>query len=151
MYLRLVTGEDIIAEIEEKDEDFLFLHNPLKLVYMPNPKSPGMWSISMMQWIFNKIAKEQKFPISYRDILTIAEPSPYVIGYYNETVAHFTGNPVKQIDTKAILSELEKMAQELFGKEEEEPEVTEEMEKDAEDFVKNFFENMSSNNKGTLH
>lgn len=50
-YLRLITGEDLVSEVEEQGNKVVLI-NPLRLVYMANPLDPARISISMTYWIF---------------------------------------------------------------------------------------------------
>lgn len=91
-FVRLTTGEDIIAEVnyfENEKECYYVLNNPLKVVYMTGNK-PGVLSISLMQWVFWRIANTQSFTIYPNDVLTVANTTESMEEYYWNSVDHFS-------------------------------------------------------------
>lgn len=91
-FVRLTTGEDIIAEVmyfEDDKESYYILNNPLKVVYMTGSK-PGILSISLMQWVFWRIANTQSFTIYPNDVLTVANTTDSMEEYYWNSVDHFS-------------------------------------------------------------
>ena len=91
-FIRLVTGEDIIADVthvQSDDNNYYILNNPLKVVYLTGSKS-GILSISLMQWVFWRICDAQEFTIYPEDVLTLAKPSDSMQGYYWKSIEHFT-------------------------------------------------------------
>lgn len=92
-FIRINTGEDVIAQIVEINENnnvsFMFI-KPLKILYSIGNR-PGFLQISLMEWIFSKICEKQEFIISPDDVITIAEPKKELISYYWDTIAHFEG------------------------------------------------------------
>jgi hypothetical protein len=91
-FVRLNTGEDIIAEVmyfEDEKEKYYVLNNPLKVVYMTSAK-PGVLSISLMQWVFWRIANTQSFTIYPNDVLTVASTTTSMEEYYWSSVEHFS-------------------------------------------------------------
>lgn len=91
MFLRLTNGDDVISEVttvETETSLYYILSNPLKILYLTGMR-PGILSISLMQWVFWKICDKQEFQIYPEDVMTIAEPSESLVGYYHNTVDHF--------------------------------------------------------------
>lgn len=91
-FVRLTTGEDVIAEVnyfENEKECYYVLNNPLKVVYMTGNK-PGILSISLMQWVFWRIANTQSFTIYPQDVLTVANTTDSMEEYYWSSVDHFS-------------------------------------------------------------
>jgi hypothetical protein len=86
-FIRLVSGEDIVAETIEEDGKFILI-NPLKIVYAINELS-GMMSISLMQWIFPKITESQDFVLDKSTIIVRSEPSSSMIKYYFKTLKRY--------------------------------------------------------------
>lgn len=99
-FIRLNTGEDLIAEIlEVKDDEksyYVFV-NPLKVVYTMSTTNSGILSVGLMQWVLNRICEEQQFNIYPEDVLTMATPTDDLIEYYFGCVDHFMINK-KQLD-----------------------------------------------------
>lgn len=91
-FVRLTTGEDLISEVmfyEDDKESYYVLNNPLKVVYMTGSK-PGILSISLMQWVFWRIAGTQSFTIYPNDVLTVANTTESMEEYYWSSVDHFS-------------------------------------------------------------
>jgi dihydroorotase-like cyclic amidohydrolase len=91
-FVRLTTGEDIISEVmfyEDDKESYYILNNPLKVVYMTGNK-PGVLSVSLMQWVFWRIANTQSFTIYPNDVLTVANTTESMEEYYWSSVDHFS-------------------------------------------------------------
>jgi hypothetical protein len=91
-FVRLSTGEDIIAEVmyfEDDKEKFYVLNNPLKIVYMTGNK-PGILSISLMQWVFWRITDTQSFNVYPNDVITVANTTDSMEEYYWSSVEHFS-------------------------------------------------------------
>lgn len=97
MFIRLVTGEDLISEVSEYEElstskdstenlHYYILHNPMKVLYLQGVKS-GYVSISLMQWVFGRVCQDQTFDLSMGDILTTGNPSDKMHEYYWNAVA----------------------------------------------------------------
>jgi hypothetical protein len=113
-FIRLVTGEDIVSEVSES-QDTVQLVNPLKIVYSINEVT-GMMSISLMQWVFTRITKEQRFEIPKINILMMSEPSQHMVEYYIKTSSKFydeikpsekKSNPYPEEDDLVNLPELD--------------------------------------------
>ena len=86
-FLRLKNGDDIISEvveIQEDDEHFYMLINPLKAVYMPS--STGYLSIAFMPWVFPRICDKQEFTIDYDDVLLVTDVSGKMNDYYWDSI-----------------------------------------------------------------
>lgn len=89
-FVRLNTGEDLITQLLEvvQDESHYFtLINPMKVLYTGS--TSGYMTVGLMQWVFNRICKEQSFDISSDDILMIGKPTDSIVEYYWECVDHF--------------------------------------------------------------
>lgn len=84
-FLRLVTGEDLIALLHQIDDKTFKIINPLKLVYTLGEK-PGVIVMGFVHWIFPEVQKTQEYVLKSSDILTIAEPSEHIEVYYHESL-----------------------------------------------------------------
>lgn len=90
-FIRMNTGEDIIAEIvkcSEDNEDAYILVNPLKVLYTIS-ETKGV-SIALMQWVFPRICDKQEFTIYSNDIITMCSPSKQMSIYYWNVLTKFT-------------------------------------------------------------
>jgi hypothetical protein len=89
-FIRLTTGEDIISEVtifSSDDENYYTLINPMKVLYLNNPK--GSVSISLLQWVFYKICEEQTFTLYSNEVITVGKPSESLIEYYYSAVDNY--------------------------------------------------------------
>lgn len=112
-FLRLVTGEDVIAEYEVY-EDFYRLYNPCKIVYLSSMKQ-GYLSISLMQWVFSKISENQVFDLPKSQILLKSKPSEKMVEHYFGSVEHFINSSLNDsvsFDDPISSEEDENMTQE---------------------------------------
>lgn len=82
--VRLQSGVDVIAEIEEYfDDQIIRLINPMILYF----KRSSVGTVMMVSpWLPVEIIEENISNISHRDVLTILEPKEKLIEYYKEMV-----------------------------------------------------------------
>lgn len=98
-FVRLCTGEDLIAVVMEVDngaDQYYVLSNPMKLLYTTST-NPGYLSVSLMQWVFQRVCEEQNFTIYSQDVLTIATPTDKMISYYWDCVEHFVSKQQESV------------------------------------------------------
>jgi len=91
-FIRLKTGDDVIAEVVEVGEDDqidYMLINPLKVVYVPSTSGSDYLQIAFMPWVFPSICIDQDFYISSDDILTIGDITEKMISYYWKNIDYF--------------------------------------------------------------
>lgn len=103
-FLRLKNGDDVISEvveIQEDDEHFYMLINPLKAVYIPS-SSTGYLSIAFMPWVFPRICDRQEFTVHYDDILLVSDVGEKMNEYYWDSVdTYISENKEDMIDKKS--------------------------------------------------
>lgn len=87
-FIRLVTGEDIVAEVSEIANGKMIINNPLKIVYAPSLQT-GFLSISLMQWVFTRISKNQTFDLDLHNILIMTEADEKLREHYIESLYTF--------------------------------------------------------------
>lgn len=90
-FIRLTNGEDIVAEVLEVTGGKLKINNPLKIVYTPSLNS-GYLSISLMQWVFTRISKDQKFDIDLINVLVMTETEEGLKTHYKESISVYKSN-----------------------------------------------------------
>lgn len=155
-FIRLGTGEDIIAELVEfkaTDEHYYVLNNPMKIVYTAG-LAPGMISVMLMNWIFPRISDSTEFVIYPQDIITMGNTTREMTQYYYEQLEKMTSLKIS-VGAKEIMERLpQKGKPTLEDFEEEENDYTEEeyTEEEMEE-VRRMLEDIKSNkgNKRTLH
>ncbi len=87
-FLRLYSGDDVISEVVEIDDDQgirYTLYHPFKVVYVPIEES-GYLSINFMPWVFPRLCDKQEFTIDASDIMLIEDVSTKMNTYYWESV-----------------------------------------------------------------
>ena len=83
--VRLQSGEDIMADIIEDDENnTIFLDNPMHIIFKRMPT--GQTVMMMMPWLPIEIIKENSAIVYSSDILTIIEPKEDLVDYYGTVV-----------------------------------------------------------------
>ena len=87
-FIRLVTGEDIVVEVSEIANGRMIINNPLKIVYAPSMQT-GFLSISLMQWVFTRISKNQTFDLDLHNILIMTEADDKLREHYTESLYTF--------------------------------------------------------------
>ena len=145
MHFRLVTGEDIIAQVLLEDsEGSTTLAFPMKIVFIPTKE--GTLRISLMEWIFSRVSPAQTFDIKHRDILTTSIPSDVMVEYYWEALATLTEKRRSEIEKTSHHKETKEIEEFLDNLEDE----VEAAGGDS-DYVRNLLNSLSSNTRGTLH
>ena len=83
--VRLQSGEDIMADVMENDEnELIVLDNPMHIIFKRMPT--GQTVMMMMPWLPIEIIKENNATIYGTDILTVIEPKDDLIEYYGRAV-----------------------------------------------------------------
>lgn len=81
VYLKLVTGEDIIAYAESVDEEYVHVHKPIT-VHTKNTERGAI--LRSTQWI--PFTEQNDFPIKRKNIVILSNPSRDMEDYYHETL-----------------------------------------------------------------
>lgn len=87
LFIRMITGEDLIADVVWNDDSVCFI-NPMKILYVLG-EAPGTLKLSLIQWVFPKICRDQEFIINTEDILTMAPLSDELLEYYLDSVDRY--------------------------------------------------------------
>jgi len=83
--VRLVTGEDVLADfIEDSSDGTALLSNPMRLVFKRLPT--GQNAMHMSPWLPIELIQENIAQIHCADILTIVNPKEELIDHYNTVV-----------------------------------------------------------------
>jgi hypothetical protein len=85
-FIRLVTGEDIVANCLINDEtQYVDIENPMKVVISRFNNSRKSILI-MMPWLPLEVIADEYATLKYEDILTMVDPKESFIEYYCNTV-----------------------------------------------------------------
>ena len=92
-FVRLNTGEDLVCELTEVNDEedctlYYYIHNPIKLVYVPSP-NPSMYGVAMTQWVSQTICHEQVFTLNGDSIVTVSNVTDYITRMYYKAVSHY--------------------------------------------------------------
>lgn len=103
-FIRLVTGEDVIAEVSEASTDpFITLHEPAKVVYMF--ESVDQISLKLIPWVFQALTDKQYFNVLKRDILLMEDASNTVIDAYS---SHKDSKGLEEVSTRPSRTQISK-------------------------------------------
>ena len=143
MHLRLITGEDIIAQVLLEDSDgMLTLGFPMKIVFLPT--KDGAYRISLMEWVFSRVSPAQTFDVRNRDVITTSVPSDIIVDYYWEALAVLEEKRKSLVKTDSFHQETKEIEEFL-------DDLEDQVGEEGNDFIKNLLNSLSSNNRGTLH
>ena len=99
--LRLKSGEDIVADIDE-NEDTITLENPAQIGPMGDPRG-GNVQMGFGPWVpFNK-SKTVEIPRDW--VVFIIEPADDIVNNYRQAFGSGIVVPPVKIDSKALLKE----------------------------------------------
>lgn len=87
-FIRLNTGEDLIAQVNDISNGRIFMSNPLKVLYTPSINT-GYLAISLMQWVFTRISSKQDFDMDISHIIIMVEPDQKLQDHYKSSVSTF--------------------------------------------------------------
>ena len=142
-HFRLVTGEDIIAQVLLEEKGTVTLGYPMKVIFLPT--KDGAYRISLMEWVFSRISPDQMFPVRDRDIVTTSHPSEIITDYYWEAL-----NVLEE--KRKLLTKNDRIHDETREIEEFLDDLEEQVEsEEASDLIKNLLNSLTGNTKGTLH
>lgn len=117
-FLRLKTGDDLIAQVVEMglDEDYVYnLISPLKVLYMQTSK-PGYIQIAMVPWVLPRICEDPEFTIDPSDVLLLSNASPTMNEYYWETISDEKNDIGLELASQQEEPSEEEMIEEMFTK-----------------------------------
>jgi len=113
--VRLQSGEDIIADYTLDDSDSsVILSNPMSLLF--KRLSSGKSVMMMSPWIPLEVVENTTARIFALDVLTVFEPKPHIIEYYNTTVVeveedmYASGDGLEELDDEELTEEEEEAA-----------------------------------------
>lgn len=90
--IKLVTGEEIIAQTFSKSKDGKYLpvvKSPLMLVLVKNEKTPELADVSFVPWILGVNILDTEIAINPETIVTIIEPNFNLEQKYNTALNSF--------------------------------------------------------------
>lgn len=79
--IKLLTGEELIAEVLPSDSATCRLKNPLRIVVLPNKLDPTKPNIALAPWA--EFTDEREFFIDKSHVLAIMTPIKEFINQYN--------------------------------------------------------------------
>jgi hypothetical protein len=83
--VRLQSGEDIIAEYEEKvEEGLVFLSNPMTLMFKRLPTGKAI--MLMSPWLPIELVEQNNTWLYSQDILAVMQPKESLVGYYGKSI-----------------------------------------------------------------
>lgn len=101
--IKLVTGEEIIAQAYSKSKDGKYLpvvKSPLMLVLVKNEKTPELADVSFVPWILGVDIIETEIAINPETIITIVDPNFNLEQKYTTAINSFKNRVQKASENK---------------------------------------------------
>lgn len=109
--LRLKTGEDIIAYLEQVDKLNFIVREPMVFMFKNNPKT-GKDVVMMDHWLPVQLLKHNEAFLAENEIVTILEPTSEFSEYFENAVDSI--HKAKSVVEELSESNEEEMSQELM-------------------------------------
>lgn len=81
--LRLITGEEILAEVLQNDETKVIVKNPIRIVVLQNRTKPEEPTIGLAPW--TEFSSDDQFTLDKTHIIIIMSPINEFINQYQAT------------------------------------------------------------------
>lgn len=88
-FIRLVTGEDIIAETTIVDDNQYVLSSPMKVIYTFSKDNMGYMTLSLSKWILNSLCDDTNIKLKDKDVLLYNDASSSIVEHYFQTIEHY--------------------------------------------------------------
>lgn len=98
--LKLKSGEDLIANLEKENAEFITVSNPAVLMPMSDGRGNAV-QMGLVPWVPFSEAKEFEIPREW--VVLITTPAPNVVNNYNQ--AYGAGIVVPTMSQQALLQE----------------------------------------------
>jgi hypothetical protein len=80
--LKMITGEELLAEIVDRSEDsFITIKNPVRVVVMPTKTNPQTPTVGFAPWA--EFSEEKTFTIHKAHVIVTMKPVQEFINQYN--------------------------------------------------------------------
>lgn len=89
--LKLLTGEELLAEIMPSANDVCRLKNPVRIVVMPNKIDPKTPNVGFAPWA--EFSEDREYTIDIRHVVCIINPIKEFINQYNSMFGGIILNP----------------------------------------------------------
>jgi len=87
--LRLITGEDVIAKVEENDQG-LSLNKPF--VIIPHQQGPGK-PVQLMMTLYSPYSKSDSVTIKNDKVISMVEPKEEILSSYQQNTSSIVTAP----------------------------------------------------------
>ena len=87
--LRLITGEDVIAKVEENDQG-LSLNKPF--VIIPHQQGPGK-PVQLMMTLYSPYSKSNSVTIKNDKVISMVEPKEEILSSYQQNTSSIVTAP----------------------------------------------------------
>ena len=94
--LRLITGEDVIAKVEENDQG-LSLNKPF--VIIPHQQGPGK-PVQLMMTLYSPYSKSDRVTIKNDKVISMVEPKEEILSSYQQNTSSIVTAPGLITETK---------------------------------------------------
>jgi hypothetical protein len=121
-FIRLVTGEDIVANcLIDNETQYVDVESPMKVIISRFNNSRKSILI-MMPWLPLEVIDDEYATLKFEDILTMVDPKEAFVEYYNNTVEKYR-NLIESNDKEDMFTN--ELEDDLFEDEPTDEEVSE--------------------------
>lgn len=121
-FIRLVTGEDIVANcLIDNETQYVDVESPMKVIISRFNNSRKSILI-MMPWLPLEVIDDEYATLKFEDILTMVDPKEAFVEYYNNTVEKYR-NLIESNDKEDMFTN--ELEDDLFEEEPTDEEVAE--------------------------
>ena len=113
-FIRLVTGEDVVAQVETKEENgksYLVLKAPMRILYAMYNGDPHTMQVSLIEWVLPSICEIDSYTVRESDVILRANTNPNLNRYYHKMTApapvHQMPEDMDEDTMKAIMQAME--------------------------------------------
>lgn len=93
--IKLISGEDLIAEVTNDGGNFVKFKNPLRVVLVPTKTDPKIPTVAFAPWA--EFYDEKEFTLDKSHVLVIASPVKEFINQYNSVFGGIVSSQPKLI------------------------------------------------------
>lgn len=79
--IKLINGEDLIAEVTNDGGNFVKFKNPLRIIVLPSKNDPKTPTVAFAPWA--EFYDEKEFTLDKSHVLVIASPVKEFVNQYN--------------------------------------------------------------------
>ena len=88
-FVRLLTGEDLVGDVDAPTDLGITISHPMKIIYYADNRETGKITMGFMHWVFPGITENQEFPLPFDQIVVFKPATEIIAGRYKEHLAAY--------------------------------------------------------------